>query len=193
MEIRERILNAGRELARLQGFYNMSMDKLAAHAGVSKRTIYRYFRSKEGFIEAVLDEFMEQMAKEAEVARATISEPHLFFAHMSRNLFLRGQFLINNLVLDDLSKHYPHLWQKLDVFRTEQISHTITVLMERTDNRLIKEINPLIFSTMIVACIKAVLNPDFILENQLSFEECVQQMSKLFVAAFYPHEESPGE
>lgn len=65
MEIRERIIAAYSELARLQGFHAVTMDELAVRARVSKRTIYRYFRSKVEIIEATLDAFMAEIATEA--------------------------------------------------------------------------------------------------------------------------------
>ncbi|MGE5396811.1 MAG: TetR/AcrR family transcriptional regulator, partial [Chitinophagales bacterium] len=75
MNIRDRILNACQELARIQGFYSMTMDELAERAGVSKRTLYRYFRSKEEVIEATLDQFMNEMATEADRLLAGNEQP----------------------------------------------------------------------------------------------------------------------
>jgi hypothetical protein len=92
--------------------------------------------------------------------------------------------VLNNQTLDDLRKHYPHIWQKVDAFRMEQINKTITTLIDSSSNSLVKDMNPLILSTMVQASIRAILNPDFILENNLSFEECARQMNQLFLAAF---------
>ena len=40
----------------------MTMDELATGSGVSKRTLYRYFRSKDEMIEAVLEKHMNDAA-----------------------------------------------------------------------------------------------------------------------------------
>ena len=66
MDIRERIIKACRDLAVEQGLRHFTMDELAQRAGVSKRTVYRYFDSKESIIEASLEQFMSEAATRAE-------------------------------------------------------------------------------------------------------------------------------
>ncbi|WP_394239645.1 TetR/AcrR family transcriptional regulator [Vibrio astriarenae] len=51
---REAILNAAREAFLEYGVDNTSMDKLSAMAGVSKRTVYNHFESKESLVMALL-------------------------------------------------------------------------------------------------------------------------------------------
>jgi hypothetical protein len=48
----------------------------------------------------------------------------------------------------------------------------------------LQNIDPLILSTVIVAAIQNVLNPTFILENNLTFEETAQQLSLILTALF---------
>lgn len=48
------ILVAANNLFEKQGFHATGVDQLAAESGVTKRTLYKYFGSKEGLIEAVL-------------------------------------------------------------------------------------------------------------------------------------------
>lgn len=55
MDIRERIIKACRDLAVEQGLRGFTMDELAQRAGLSKRTVYRYFDSKQAIIQASLD------------------------------------------------------------------------------------------------------------------------------------------
>ena len=99
------------ELARVKGFYNMNMDELARQAGVSKRTIYRYFHSKEEIIEASLDAFTAEMARKIEtILEKDLPAPEMIAAIMN-NLITHGQFIINPAVLNDLRIHTP-LWKK---------------------------------------------------------------------------------
>lgn len=183
MDIRGRIIMACKELARLQGFYNMNMDELASRAGVSKRTVYRYYRSKEEIIEAVLDEFMADMQNEFNRLAEADTEPMILFTNMMRKI-LSTQYLINNLALADLRQHYPQLWHKVDSFRMERLRFALDYMDTRSNNQLFGEFNPHIVIAVILASIQAVLNPSFILENNLTFEECALQISKLFTAVF---------
>jgi AcrR family transcriptional regulator len=52
---KERILHAGYELFFRQGFTRVSVDAIANRAGVTKRTVYYHFSSKDDIIAAVLE------------------------------------------------------------------------------------------------------------------------------------------
>ncbi len=51
---RERILQAANELFYARGFYRVSVDSIAEAAGVTKRTVYYHFNSKDDIIAQVL-------------------------------------------------------------------------------------------------------------------------------------------
>jgi AcrR family transcriptional regulator len=56
MNTRDDILGATYRLLYHAGFARVSMDEIAAAAGVSKRTLYHHFDSKDALVAAVLDE-----------------------------------------------------------------------------------------------------------------------------------------
>lgn len=54
-ELRDRMLSAGISLLREYGMVHMSVEKIAASAGIGKSTFYNFFPSKEAYICKVLD------------------------------------------------------------------------------------------------------------------------------------------
>ncbi len=68
---REAILNAAEELFLRDGFDATSMDAIAAAAGVSKRTIYNHFGTKEALFEAYLTEGEPIISDSSEPADVT--------------------------------------------------------------------------------------------------------------------------
>jgi AcrR family transcriptional regulator len=54
-QTRERILSAAYRLFYKEGFARVSVDAIAAAAGVTKRTLYNHFTSKDELLAAVLD------------------------------------------------------------------------------------------------------------------------------------------
>jgi AcrR family transcriptional regulator len=95
IDIRERIVKACRDLAAEQGLRRFTMDELAQRAGVSKRTVYRYFDSKESIIEASLEQFMSEAAARVEDLLAQNEQPAVFIQSMLNYLFSQTQFIIN--------------------------------------------------------------------------------------------------
>jgi AcrR family transcriptional regulator len=54
-QTRRRILDAAYRLFRRKGFARVSMDDIAAETGVTKRTLYHHFESKDALLGAVLE------------------------------------------------------------------------------------------------------------------------------------------
>ncbi|CFX01701.1 Tetracycline transcriptional regulator, TetR-related, C-terminal [Syntrophomonas zehnderi OL-4] len=182
MDIRAKILLACRDLALTKGFYNLNMDELSRQAGVSKRTVYRYFRSKEEIIGATLDVFMAHMQDAMDSIAATQDTPPDMIAAVMKEIFSHGRFIFNPVTLNDLRVHYPHLWQRIDDFRSERARVMLSTYIERSENRSLQEIDPRILAAVLLASIQAVLNPEFILENNLTFESAANQLSKFLIA-----------
>ena len=66
LEKRAAILDAAKKLFPINGFDGVSMDTIAAEAGVSKLTVYNHFTDKETlFVEAVKAKCQEQLPDEA--------------------------------------------------------------------------------------------------------------------------------
>ena len=52
---RERILEGAYKLFRRRGYSRVTMDDIAAEAGLTKRTLYHHFNSKDQLLASVLD------------------------------------------------------------------------------------------------------------------------------------------
>ncbi|MBQ4852949.1 TetR/AcrR family transcriptional regulator [Pseudoalteromonas sp. MMG012] len=59
---RLQILDAAQDLFYQYGLDQTSMDTVSSHAGVSKRTVYNHFSSKEVLFHAILDRMLEKVA-----------------------------------------------------------------------------------------------------------------------------------
>lgn len=60
---KEQIIQAARELFHQFGFKKVSMDEIAKKAGVTKKTIYMYFNSKEDLLKYFIQEEISNMEK----------------------------------------------------------------------------------------------------------------------------------
>ena len=55
MDIQERIVLKAHELFMRYGIRSVSMDEIANHLGMSKKTIYQFFADKDALVESVID------------------------------------------------------------------------------------------------------------------------------------------
>lgn len=178
MKTKERIIHACEELAikKGRGFYNLSMEELAQEAGLSKRTIYRYFESKEDLIEATIDNILDKIvAKNMALVHAELDIQEIIVG-----ILKNASYLVNQQVIWDLRTHYPFLWQKIDKVRQSKIELLITTLFANSQSRMRWRVDPRIFRASFTAAMTVVLSPSFILDNNMTFEE----LGKVFLDMF---------
>lgn len=182
MNRKQMLINALEDLARTKGFSRVTMDELAARAGMSKRTVYRYFRGKEAIIEAVLDRFMARVAAGIDESLDSVEGPAEVFAGVIAVLHEHGRPLLNPLVLHDLRRYYPRLWNKVDRFRADKIRQKIVgELVEKYEGRGLRKVNPRVLETAFLAAVQAVVSPEFILDHNLTLEDTVTELISIFV------------
>lgn len=180
IDYRQKITTALKELALVQGFSRVTVDDLAAYTGISKRTIYRYFRSKEEIVESVMEDLMRGIEKSIRMAVETSAHP-VDKITGAIGVVLRNVRLIQPLALRDLQKSYPRLWEKVEQFRAEKIQKIFEDLLLESGHDCFRKVNPKIFTTALLAGIRTVVNPSFIMENNLSPEETIQSLFDIFL------------
>ncbi len=186
--MRERIITAYMELAYTKGFYNATVDEMAQRAGLSKRTIYRYFNSKDEIVEAVVDRFILMFSTEIESIMSAAKPPEVIFSEVIDCFFRAGHSLMSSHVLRDLNQHYPHLWKKIDELRLRKVQGFFRVFLNNSDPELVRQLNPNIVTTAVIASIQAVLNPEYLLARGLTLHEAGRQLLEFFMHGFLKDE-----
>jgi len=178
-DYRRRITGAMRELALTRGLHGVTMDEVAARAGVSKRTVYRYFGGKEEIVAAVLEDLLAEIEGKLQEAVEAGGGP---VETITRLVATVGEQVtpLTPLLLHDLQKYYPHLWERLERFRAVKIQQLFERLM-RENEHCFRPVNPTIFTAALIAGVRAVANPAFILEHNLSPKETARSLFTIFL------------
>ena len=82
------IMQAARELFETEGVAATSMAAIARKAGVARSLVYYYFPDKQAVIDAVLDDFLEDIVESVDMERAACVRRH---AHGAEELRCRVQ------------------------------------------------------------------------------------------------------
>ena len=81
---RDQVIEAARKLFHQFGFKKVSMDEIAKEAGVTKKTIYMYFESKEELLKYFIQEEISNMEKIVEKVEA---KPQDFFETVNEAIY----------------------------------------------------------------------------------------------------------
>lgn len=151
-----------------KGFYKTTMDEIAADLRVSKKTIYKYFPTKENLINLIIHSIVFTVRKEF---RKILSEDK---TSVEKMLLISGFFVtmasrINFNTLLEIKKLGPQFWEKVEKLRAREIFSNFGRLIEQgqKEGYVVQAPKELILQ-IYIAAIQAVINPDFIVRNEFS-------------------------
>ena len=111
METQERIILKSHELFMLYGIRSVSMDEIANHLGMSKKTIYQYFKDKDALVEGVID--IEIQKHETEFTHyAAKSENAIHEVFLAIDNIQETLKHMNPSVMYDLQKYHGQAFEK---------------------------------------------------------------------------------
>jgi hypothetical protein len=124
METAQRIITKTYELFMRYGIRSVSMDDIAFHLGISKKTIYQYFADKDALVDSVLDIEFQRNHKECENHKINKENAvHEIFLSLDemQELFKH----LNPTIIHDIQKYHPNSFKKLSKHKEEFIYNMI--------------------------------------------------------------------
>lgn len=120
MDTRNQILLKAREQFSTHGYTGVTMEALARHLGMSKKTLYENFPSKDGLAEAVLERYICNALSRYETI---MNSPLDYTDKLSNVLCLFGNMLtqMGKRYQEELRVHRPDLWQRVADLRDRAV------------------------------------------------------------------------
>ena len=128
--MQDRILHKARELMFQTGVKHVTMDDLATQLGISKKTIYQYFKDKDALVSSVVE---NDLAKHALICNQSMqiadNAVHEIFLLMTviQEMFNR----MNPLALFEIEKYYPLAFDKIQKHKDDIIFSMISSNLEK--------------------------------------------------------------
>ncbi len=129
-DTKQRIQKAAHVLVMQYGIRSISMDDIAANLGMSKKTIYQYFKDKDELVEAVVDEVIatNQYACKADIDRSENAVHEIFLVmEMMAEMFKT----MNPSILYDMQKYHPAAFSKFSKHKNEFLYNVCTQNLQR--------------------------------------------------------------
>ncbi|HET7254915.1 MAG TPA: TetR/AcrR family transcriptional regulator [Xanthobacteraceae bacterium] len=134
---RASIVGGAKDVFLRHGFEGASMDEIAAAAGVSKMTVYRYFRSKEQLFAGVIRDLCERIIDE-DLERMLERRPEEALRGFARKmvaiLFARDTIELHRIVIAE-SRRFPALGRLFYKSGPEACIAMLAAYLERHNSR----------------------------------------------------------
>jgi TetR/AcrR family transcriptional regulator, cholesterol catabolism regulator len=160
MSVEEKILKGAEELFFKYGVRSVTMDDIARHLGMSKKTIYQSFKEKDEIVHRLMQSHIkkDECTFTETYAKATNVVEEVF--NMMRNIteiFSR----INPLLFYELQKYYPQSWKLMKDFKEEFVQKMVEQSLEKgkKDGYVRQDVNTRILSRLRMEEVELAFNP----------------------------------
>jgi TetR/AcrR family transcriptional regulator, cholesterol catabolism regulator len=126
----ERILSGTEELFLKSGIKSVTMDDIARHLGMSKKTIYQFFKDKNEMVMALVQKKLrEDEAQMNEIISKSnnVIDEMINMMKCSEDIFSR----INPIIIQDLQKYHPEAWREFQNFKSGVVVQTLQELLTK--------------------------------------------------------------
>jgi AcrR family transcriptional regulator len=165
---KKHILEQGFENITQDGLRFFTVESLASNLGKSKKTIYKYFPTKEILIEKIVEHFTGSAKRKFRSIVESDENPITKF-----NLIM--DFITNKINrvslvrVVEVKNRYPIVWKKIEIFRISLIKDFASIFIEAQEKGYArKNINMNIVATIYMNIINSTFQPEFFIKNNLA-------------------------
>ncbi|GHT50910.1 TetR family transcriptional regulator [Bacteroidia bacterium] len=171
MELRYRIIDEARHLFLRHGIKSMTMDDIANHLGISKRTLYEQFKDKEDLLEACME--MHSMRADDELQRIINSSENIITIMMKMYAkLLSDSNQVCKAFVYDLKKHYHHIYLAAEQQHYNRVDIFIPLVQRGIDEGFIREdINMEVCLWLVKSQFRSLMIGDFLPTDRFTHNE----------------------
>lgn len=165
-----------------KGIKAVSIDELAQHMKISKKTIYQFFHSKEEMVEKLLKTHLEKhkviIEKIHDESEDVIKELLLIMQCSSQMLTQ-----INPQVFEDLNIYYKKIWKNFEKFKKEYVLDRIIKTLEKGQKQglIRKNISLKLMAYLRLKEIELLMDYQFVKNFDMSIQQMQQAITEYFI------------
>lgn len=130
-ELKNRILTTARDEFYIYGFSKVTVDEIANKLGISKKTLYKLFPSKDELVREVVRMTIKEMESCCSVL---MTRSDFSFVEKLKQLMTLVAVQYSKMgrhLMEDLEKNAPSIWKEIADYRTEHIQQNFSSLLEQ--------------------------------------------------------------
>jgi len=182
MSTKSKILKGAEELVFKYGIKNITMDDIAKHLSISKKTIYKYFKEKEEIVHSLMKYSIEEdkrcFCNVRDNSKNVVEEVFEMMKYM-REIFGK----LNPIVFYELQRFYPETWNLFQEFKYGFIMNMIeeSLLKGQKEGYIRMDINVKLLSRLRVETIELTLTGQLIGQEKLNMGDAQIAITEHFL------------
>ncbi len=161
METKERILHGAEELFFKYGIKSITMDDIAKHLAISKKTIYQFYSDKNELVETLMAAKLKEDEIEFQIIQKESANMIEEVFHMMKHISIIFS-KTNPTIFYDLQKYHPKAWNLFQAFKHDCMARTIEASIERgkREGLVRSDVNSKVLSIMRIEQVEMGLNSE---------------------------------
>jgi AcrR family transcriptional regulator len=168
------ILEVGFDSVAETGVRAFTVESLAKRLAMSKKTIYKFFPTKEKLIRSIMQFVFTQI--NSTFNKVMVEEPNpavQFIKIMETIAKFAGRAPVDKIA--ELKSLYPDIWKEIESFRLSHQDDFYTILHDAQEQGLARDdINMRSASIIYINIINSTFQPEFFLKNDLPIRETIR-------------------
>jgi|DewCreStandDraft_4_1066084.scaffolds.fasta_scaffold00022_35 AcrR family transcriptional regulator len=193
-KIKRRIIESAQNLFTKFGYSNVTMDGISKEIGISKRTLYTYFKSKEALLEDTVNNLLEDARIRVEniINRFYDGSKVDYFEQLKHlwDLMVEYVQIFTKDFQIDLKKSLPHIWKKINDFKDNQFKYSFSkVYKYAVENHYFKQdVDENILLLVHYNSLSAILQPEVLAELPFTTKEVIRKVYDIILTGIYTDE-----
>jgi TetR/AcrR family transcriptional regulator, cholesterol catabolism regulator len=180
-DLQQRIVDAARELFFERGYSTVSTQEIADAIGISKKTLYREFETKEDILRAVV---LPRLKESTAFVEGVLKDRAMLYMEKLRTVMsamgVQNQRISVNFVRD-VSMHAPAVWREIQHYKQERFKIFGELLKQGFAKNVFRsDIRPEVVSKLYTAAIDTLLTPQALAELPCTAPEVLQSLLTVF-------------
>lgn len=170
------------------GFYKTTMDEISSELRVSKKTLYKYFPSKDDLVRETI---MNHIGGVANKVTVIVESDEPTAAKFKKIIGIIAAALApeSELFWDEFKEHMTNHWEEIERFREIQIRKNFGKLFsDGISEGIMRPYPPELTITIFLAMIRSVVNPVFLSKSGKNFDSVVKTVFEIITNAFFTEE-----
>jgi AcrR family transcriptional regulator len=182
LDPKDKILKGTEDLFMRYGVRSISMDDIARHLSVSKKTLYQYFADKDDLVTLVSKSMLEKSTEQYDALRRDSSNSIEELAKLGVCM-KKDMEQINPALLYDLQKFHPKAWNAWIDHKHRFIQQSVVRNLKQgiQDGYFRPEIDPEVLARVRIELVQIAFNPEIFPRQQFNLAEVQIQILEHFV------------
>ena len=181
----DQILSEGFESVADGGVRAFTVDALSKRLAMSKKTIYKFFPTKENLITAIMHFALNQINRVFEIVMKEEPNPAVQYIKIMEHICkFVGRTPVHKLV--ELKSLYPQIWNHVESFRLSHQQDFYTILKSAQEQGLARgDIDMKTASIVYVNIVNSTFQPEFFLKNDLPISKTIRGFVKVVARGIF--------